>query len=201
MKTKLFMNYPINEIFCSYQGEGFNTGLRAVFIRLSGCNLQCPFCDTDHKENKILNIEQIIDDIQQYDCPNIIITGGEPTIHDLRPLLSALKTLKKWVAIETNGTNDLSNIEDLIDYIAVSPKGQIKLRKADEVRVLSYDLSKEQVLDIGRSISAKHYFLSPLDIDGIFNIIETIKLLSEVNEAKEKEWFLSIQTHKLAGIR
>ncbi len=195
------MNYPINEIFLSYQGEGFNIGRKCMFIRLSGCNLQCPYCDTEHQKHKILTIEEIIDEISRENCENIVITGGEPTIYRLRPLLHELKELGKWIALETNGTNDIEDISDILDYIAVSPKGNVRISHADEVRVLTYHLNKDRIIEIGRSISAKHYFLSPVDIDGVFNILETMILLSQVNEAREKEWFFSIQAHKLAGIR
>ena len=195
------MNYPINEIFLSYQGEGFNTGRKCMFIRFSGCNLQCPYCDTEHKKNKILTIKDIIYEVRQHDCENIVITGGEPTIHDLRPLLYELKRIRKQIAIETNGTNEIGDISELLDYVAVSPKEKIGIRHADEVRVLTYHLNKDQIIEIGRTIRAKHYFLSPVDINGVFNILETMLLLSQVNDAQEKEWFLSFQTHKLAGIR
>lgn len=195
------MNYPINEIFLSYQGEGFNIGRKCMFIRLSGCNLQCPYCDTEHQKHKILTIEDIIDEIRQHDCENIVITGGEPTIYRLRPLLYELKELGKWIALETNGTNNIQDISDMIDYVAVSPKDKIGIRQADEVRLLTYHLSKDRIIEIGRMIRAKHYFLSPVDSDGAFNILETMILLSQVNEVQEKEWFFSIQAHKLAGIR
>lgn len=195
------MNYPINEIFLSYQGEGFNTGRKCMFIRFSGCNLRCPYCDTEHEKYKLLTIKDIVYEVRQHDCENIVITGGEPTIHDLRPLLYELKRIRKQIAIETNGTNEIGDISDMIDYVAVSPKEKIRIRHADEVRVLAYHLNKDQIIGIGRTINAKHYFLSPVDINGVFNILETMLLLSQVNDAQEKEWFLSLQTHKLAGIR
>lgn len=112
------MLYPINEIFYSIQGEGHYTGRAAVFIRLAGCNLNCSWCDTDHSkkiemdEYEIYKKVREISNIGKINSSSlIVITGGEPTIHDLGPLLNILfdglvdEILEYWgdIAIETNG--------------------------------------------------------------------------------------------------
>ena len=68
----------INEIFYSIQGEGYFTGTPAVFVRFSGCNLRCPFCDTEHKEGKMLSDDDIIAEINRYPALHVVLTGGEP---------------------------------------------------------------------------------------------------------------------------
>lgn len=80
------MKYKVVEIFKSLQGEGFNTGKEVVFIRLSGCNLKCSFCDTNHEKFTELSIDEIIKKVLEFRVNSLIITGGEPMIHNLLPL-------------------------------------------------------------------------------------------------------------------
>ena len=67
----------INEIFYSIQGEGYFTGTPTVFVRFSGCNLRCPFCDTEHKEGKMLSDDDIIAEINRYPALHVVLTGGD----------------------------------------------------------------------------------------------------------------------------
>ena len=96
----------VNEIFYSLQGEGYFTGRPAVFIRLSGCNLKCPFCDTDFSEYKDMTEEEIVDEVCKLsiDCHFVVITGGEPTLQDCTYLIDLLHRNKYSVAMESNGT-------------------------------------------------------------------------------------------------
>ena len=68
----------INEIFYSLQGEGYHTGIPAVFVRFSGCNLRCPFCDTQHEEGTLMSDEDIVMEVAKYSTQIVILTGGEP---------------------------------------------------------------------------------------------------------------------------
>ncbi|QCX32876.1 7-carboxy-7-deazaguanine synthase QueE [Caloramator sp. E03] len=111
--------YKIAEIFNSVQGEGSYLGCPASFIRLSGCNLHCSWCDTDFSLKYIMTAEEIIDKIKY---EKVIITGGEPTIYDLKPLLLELKKRSKVTMLETNGTNPTDDIRHLLDWIVCSPK-------------------------------------------------------------------------------
>ena len=198
--------YAIVEIFESLQGEGFNTGMPAVFIRFGKCNLACPWCDTDYQTFSLMTLQQIADQVTAFSAKNIIITGGEPTIQpNLENLLSYFKTLGYFLAIETNG---LKPVPPQIDYIATSPKRlyqhkyqQRCITHADEVRIVNDD---ENILsfcqEIAKKIEAKHYFLSPCEQQGEMNLLDTIRKLGQLNENAEIKWQLSIQTHKLVGI-
>ena len=118
------MRYPVIEVFTSVQGEGTFSGLGADFIRLAGCNLRCSWCDTVHSYDvaaaTMLDAEEILAK-WQFGQPIVVITGGEPTLYDLGPLVQALKARGNFVTLETNGTNPVPAAWG-IDWITVSPK-------------------------------------------------------------------------------
>jgi len=120
MNTK----YPVVEVFESIQGEGSFMGLGATFIRLAGCNLSCTWCDTkyafDDKAARMLDATDILI-TWKFTQPIVVITGGEPTLYDLGPLVRALKEQGRFVTLETNGTNLVPEVWGL-DWITVSPK-------------------------------------------------------------------------------
>jgi 7-carboxy-7-deazaguanine synthase len=100
----------INEIFYSIQGEGNWTGKPNIFIRTSGCNLRCSYCDTKYAYDsyKEMSIIEILDEINKYNCKNICITGGEPLIQkDLIILVKELLENKYKICIETNGSVEI----------------------------------------------------------------------------------------------
>lgn len=195
------MKYKVNEIFQSLQGEGFNQGKNVIFIRLSGCNLSCKWCDTEHSSYTELSLPEIITEISNYNVKSVIITGGEPTLHNLTPLLKELKGLSYWIGIESNGTNSFKEIREYLDYIAISPKDFFQATKVNEVRLVNAGLSLDHLKKIERKISADKYFLSPLDNGQNMNIFDTMKLLGEINEVSTNKWHLSLQLHKLANIK
>lgn len=117
--------YPIAEIFTSIQGEGTFQGHPANFIRLVGCNLNCPWCDTKNIQKitpmtEMLTSKQIVSRIDAR-IPLTVITGGEPTLHNLKELSEELHSLGAIVAIETNGTRAIPEAWN-IDWITCSPK-------------------------------------------------------------------------------
>jgi len=115
----------ISEIFYSIQGEGRLAGTPSVFIRTAGCPLRCKWCDTkyawDSSAGTNYSIEQIIDQIEQFDCKYVVITGGEPmTAENLLPLTQKLKKSAKHITIETAC---IAFVPDLpCDLMSISPK-------------------------------------------------------------------------------
>ena len=119
----------VNEIFYSLQGEGKTTGLPTVFIRLTGCNLRCSYCDTKYAyyKGKELETTEIIEKIEKYNCKNVCITGGEPLLQkDIAEFTEKIKKLGYLIKIDTNGTypEKLKELIDkkLVDYIAMDIK-------------------------------------------------------------------------------
>ncbi|MFD1600469.1 7-carboxy-7-deazaguanine synthase QueE [Halobellus rarus] len=116
---------PINELFYSLQGEGELAGVPSVFIRTSGCNLRCWFCDSYHTSweptHGQMDLEEIIAEVQSYEKANhVVLTGGEPLIHDRSvDLLQRLDELGYHTTVETNGT---IYRDAPIDLASISPK-------------------------------------------------------------------------------
>ncbi|WP_207951333.1 7-carboxy-7-deazaguanine synthase QueE [Mannheimia granulomatis] len=199
-------SFPIVEIFESLQGEGFNTGMPAIFVRFGKCNLTCPWCDTNYNQFESWTLGDILAKVRGYSAKNIIITGGEPTIQpNLSLLLDQLKQEDYFLAIETNG---LKEIPPQIDYIATSPKRmyQEKYQRrciafANEVRVVVDGEVQEFCEQLENKIKAEHYYLSPCEVEGKMNLLDTITQLGLLNQRPNKpKWQLSIQTHKMVGI-
>ncbi len=104
----------INEIFHSIQGEGATMGIPTVFIRLTGCNLDCIWCDTEYAKNQgdKMSIPQILDEIGKYKCQQVCVTGGEPMYQPETPkLIHTLLDNGYLVTLETNGSINLENLE------------------------------------------------------------------------------------------
>ena len=195
------MTYDLVEIFESLQGEGRNMGRPCVFVRFAGCNLACPWCDTDIAKRFSSSLDDLIAEIGQYRPKSVVLTGGEPTLVDAMPeLVAALKRRGYWIAVETNGTRDAEWLQ-FTDYIACSPKAEfpesIALARADEVRVVA---SSEHVAQFCRwvrgRIAATDYYVSPCERDGEMDFATAKAVMSELDG-----WSLSVQLHKLLGFR
>ena len=193
--------YKVNEIFYSLQGEGFYTGHAAVFIRFSGCNLKCPFCDTDFRKYTEMTKTEILLEVAKYPTDLVVFTGGEPTLQLTASLIEGIHGLHKIAAIETNGTRD---VPDNIDWITVSPKNNyvsysiLKLKKANEVKVVMDDLVNYS--DPTFNIEADYYYIQPCDTgDEKRNkaIIERVVKFIEDNP----KYRLSLQTQKILHVR
>jgi 7-carboxy-7-deazaguanine synthase len=114
----------IAEIFRSVQGEGLLTGVPSVFVRTSGCNLRCWFCDTPYTswrpEGNDVSTDEIVAQVEEWDCPNVVVTGGEPMLWaELIPLCQRLHATGRHITIETAGTLYLPVVCNLI---SISPK-------------------------------------------------------------------------------
>ena len=207
--------YAIKEIYYTIQGEGFHTGRPAVFVRFSGCNLWtgreedrhkaiCQFCDTDFwgtdgveggkytKESLSTKIKELwpIDSDKIF----IVCTGGEPALQLDQELVDYLHQKDIEIAIETNGTLALP---DHIDWICMSPKAhtEIVVSKGHEIKIVfpqkGIDPSDFESLDY------QHYYLQPMDSveqeENIFKVQEYCLL--------HPKWKMSLQTHKILGIK
>lgn len=186
----------VNEIFYSIQGEGRHTGTPAIFIRFSGCNLKCSFCDTEHEPYEELTEDEIVASIAGYPASHTVITGGEPTLQLTASLVDKLHRIGKFVQIETNGSVALpENCQ--VDWITCSPKSlPVVLSRIDELKVVYFgqDMSQYNRFD------ANEYYLQPCDTkDEAKNahyISETINYIKS-----NPKWKLSLQTQKILKVR
>jgi len=180
------MKRKINEIFYSLQGEGFWTGTPIIFIRFSGCNLHCDFCDTQHDSFTEMTDSEILAQIAVFPCKRVCLTGGEASLQIDEKLIELLHENGYIIHIETNGTKPLP---DGIDWVTLSPKSeQIALTKANELKIIFQAKNLQQWL----SFNAEHFFLQPCSCR---NTGETIRYI-----LANPQWRLSLQTHKYLNI-
>ena len=210
------MSYAVKEIFYTLQGEGANAGRAAVFCRFSGCNLWsgreadrsqavCQFCDTDFVGTdgdgggKFDTADALADAIAGRWPQNpagqklVVCTGGEPLLQLDVALIEALHRRSFIIAVETNGT---IAVPAGVDWVCVSPKTGAKLvvTSGDELKVVY-----PQAIDPNGylELDFKHFFLQPMDgPDSAASTAAAIRFCGE-NPA----WRLSLQTHKIIGIR
>ena len=219
--------FRVNDIFYSLQGEGHNTGRAAVFVRFAGCNLRCPFCDTEFDTYRemtadeiVAEISDIVNSLQQIANPIqhfAVLTGGEPTLQVDEALVDLMHQHGFEVAMESNGTRPAPRN---LDWLTVSPKvnGEWWLvsgegRLPDELKVVfDEDTDPESFLPIPRQSSTTHS-LSPLiasplpilylqpcdtgDADRNARIIN--RCIDYIKQ--HPNWRLSLQTHKLVGFK
>lgn len=186
----------INEIFYSLQGEGFFMGTPAVFIRFSGCNMACPFCDTDHESHYEATVEDIITRISEYPSRHVVITGGEPSLQLTADFVDVLHAHGYFVQVETNGTMKLS---DNVDWITCSPKNDaVVYDKVNELKVVYQ--GREQNMTQYDGIAASVYCLQPCDVKDDGRNADIVSDTIEYIKAHPK-WRLSLQTHKILNVR
>jgi organic radical activating enzyme len=198
--------YKVVETFRSIQSEGFHAGTPALFIRLFGCNLDCKFglwkCDEPlHKEVDTVtqySIYELLELAEASEMKHIVITGGEPSMHDLTKLISKLRKQGHYVQIETNGLN-LSNIHNA-NYITYSPK-MTWADNAPELKSGFHELkllaSPEYVPNIDKWALVKRKYIQPIadgDKINIGNVRWCAKWVTN-----HPTWKLSLQTHKWYG--
>ena len=196
--------YSVNEIFYSIQGEGQRAGTANIFIRFSGCNLQCKRetegfdCDTEFTSGRKLTAAEIVNICHQIapQATAIILTGGEPSLQVDEQLIAALKKENFFLAIETNGTTALPAG---IDWVTVSPKTAEHTLRQKTAHEVKYVRAEHQAIP-KPSIEALHYLISPAcQSDGSYRRAD---LQWCVNLVKENpKWKLSLQTHKLLEVR
>lgn len=141
------VSYPVMEHFYTIQGEGKFTGNAAYFIRLGGCDVGCVWCDVkeswDASIHPQMSVSELLNEVEKHPGNFVVLTGGEPAMYDLNPLVDALQAAGKTVAIETSGSYDLLG---KVDWYTFSPK-KFKApvtdayQKANELKVVIYHKS------------------------------------------------------------
>lgn len=208
--------YRINEIFYSLQGEGYNTGRAAVFIRFAGCNLRCPFCDTEFERYQEMTLDDIVRSVSDYPDPChtlAVLTGGEPTLQADWQLVDALKKVGYEVTMESNGT---MLPPDNIDFLTLSPKTP-KIQVAPNTK---YQKELKMVFSSKEQFEQLLHALETSNGEAFFNFAsETVSCYLQPCDTGDAEcnrqimqdcvayikehphWRLSLQTHKLIGIK
>jgi organic radical activating enzyme len=194
---------PVMEAFYTLQGEGFHQGKAAYFIRLAGCDVGCVWCDVkeswDENIYPLQSIEEIVANAKKNPSRLIVITGGEPTLHNLEELTAALKKEKFSIHIETSGSSPLTGE---LDWICLSPK-KFKpplpeiLLKANELKIIVFNKSDflwAEKYAARVSSSCKLYLQPEWEKAAIVTplIIDYIK--------ENPKWQLSLQIHKYINV-
>lgn len=196
----------VNEIFHSLQGEGLNAGTPAVFVRFSGCNLKCPFCDTDHEPGRMMSDDEIVEAVSRWTTPLIVLTGGEPTLWVDTPLLEALHAATGAViAMETNGTMP---VPEGVDWVTLSPKQEIgghgsdlpvAITHADEIKVVDMGQPLDPYFSLPCRTAATVMYLQPCHVPNArlaaANRARTVQRVLE-----DPRWRMSVQIHRYLEI-
>lgn len=194
---------PIVETFHSIQGEGRWTGTNAFFIRLGGCDVGCPFCDTKHSWNAKRHPQRSVADLTQEAIDAnpaiVVITGGEPLLHDLNPLTRSLKSLGLRIHLETSGAHPLSGE---FDWITLSPKPfkpphSSVYPHVNEVKVV---IAKLEDFVWAEQQAEKVPATAVRSLQPEANTPESTQLVFDYVLA-HRDWCISLQTHKLLGVR
>ncbi len=194
---------PVMEMFYSIQGEGFNTGKAAFFIRIGGCDVGCHWCDVkeswDARLHPLTPVHKIVEEVKKYPAKAVVITGGEPLLYNLDFLCQKLKSLSISIFLETSGTCSLSGT---FDWICVSPKSQLPptkemLQLADELKIIIHEENdfnfaissipfvKDKCLLYLQPEWSRHELMLPLITDFVM---------------QNPRWMVSLQSHKYMKI-
>jgi len=223
--------YPVNDIYPCIQGEGSQTGLAMIMLRLQGCGVGCPWCDTKEtwafgdRRTRRDTIEEVlgtnplwcdveadeialyVSDLTREGGPQwILISGGEPAVNNLAPLVRELQVHRYKVALETSGTA-LGHVGAGFDWITVSPKLNmpggltVKPRAMSEANEIKFPVGKEQDIQNLIGLMQKGFIregtaicLQPISLSPT-----ATKLCEEM--ARQHGWRLSVQVHKLLQLR
>lgn len=218
--------YPVNEIFESIQGEATHAGTPSVFVRLQGCPVGCPWCDTKHTwpldagdevsqgmvqekaadapTHARVDLAALREVARHHHAAHVVITGGEPCMHDLVPLTAALLEQRKTVQVETSGTFPVRVAP--ATWVTVSPKFNMPgglavrldaLHRADELKC---------VIGRARDIDTVLEHVIPHARAGVPIWLQPVSLSRKatelcISEAARHGWRVSLQSHRLIGVR
>jgi organic radical activating enzyme len=195
--------YPIMEHFFTIQGEGTYSGRAAYFIRIAGCDVGCVWCDVkeswDKEQHTTMTIKEIIEKVAESKTDFVVITGGEPAMYDLRPLVDQLKSLGITIAIETSGCYPLQGD---VDWYCFSPKkfkapcDEAYLR-ANELKVI---INHPSDLDWANKHAEKVLDSCQLFLQPEWSNTEKLLPLIISYVKGNLKWKISLQTHKYMNI-
>ncbi|HRD01352.1 MAG TPA: 7-carboxy-7-deazaguanine synthase QueE [Candidatus Saccharicenans sp.] len=201
----------ISEIFFSAEGEGGRQGEPTIFIRLTGCNLRCDFCDTKYAwdEGKETNQKIIYSKVvvikERYKTNWVSLTGGEPLLQDIRPLVDRLKRAGFKIQIETNGTKPLNF---LVDWLTVSPKPpdffstQSCRRQATEAKlVVTKNLKLAEIEKVRREFPARTVIWLQPESNEDWSYRRGWRLFQLAAKTGLKNVRLGCQLHKIYSLR
>lgn len=215
----------LHSIFHTIQGEGPFCGTPSVFVRLAGCNLQCPACDTDYTQGRrAASVQEILDKVQEYQSSGlVVITGGEPFRQDITRLLNVLTDAGFYVQIETNGTLEpveypYSTMPDIRTgvYVVCSPKaGKVHPRINDVACCFKYVIAHNSIHDDGLPLRAlehraspyvarppKHWarpiYLQPMDSKD--EELNRLNLQAAIDSCMKFGYILQLQIHKIINM-
>jgi 7-carboxy-7-deazaguanine synthase len=217
------MRYPVNDMYTAIQGEGVQTGVAMVLLRLHGCAVGCPWCDTretwdfvpDNETGSLaaalganpryayLTAPEIANYIQhQYPGPRwVLLTGGEPAQYDLAPLVTALHAAGYQVALETSGTA-LGHAHAALDWVCVSPKIDMPGGLAIQMAALTTADEIKHVVGTQRDIDRLDALLAAADLKpGVQICLQPVSQSAKATQlcietVQRRGWRLSVQTHK-----
>lgn len=217
-----FGKLQVHSIFPTIQGEGPFAGQPATFIRLYGCNLQCPMCDTDYTSKRAMfGIEEIEDVLSELMAPNklVVITGGEPFRQDIKLLVNFLVQHSVTVQIETNGTLFVPGLLYNRITIVCSPKtGEVNKSLLPFIKTFKYVLHADDVdvkdglpiHALGHPVAEKVYrptrgtfelsqiLVQPVDTGDVYENGRHLKAAKE--SCLKFGYTLSLQQHKIIGV-
>ncbi|MDR1887117.1 MAG: 7-carboxy-7-deazaguanine synthase QueE [Prevotellaceae bacterium] len=193
---------PLAESFYSLQGEGCHSGKAAFFVRLGGCDVCCDFCDSkstwNAKRSRTVSVKEIVDTVLQTNADTVIVTGGEPTIHNLDSLCRLLRENSRACFLETAGNHDITGEWD---WICVSPKLNSpplaeNLRKANELKVIvKHPADLEWAEQNAALTDGCLLFLQPE-----WSVHEQITPCIVDYIKQNPQWILSVQLHKYIDV-
>jgi organic radical activating enzyme len=211
-------HYPITEHFFSLQGEGTNVGKPAYFLRLSGCNVRCDFCDSknswDDANAEQMSIQKIVDFVKKSNAKNVVITGGEPLLHNLDELC---KTLREQISgvnlwLETSGTATFSGD---FDWVCLSPKKHCpplseNYAKANELKIIienpdDFKFAETQAKQVNSNSEALNEVNCELFLQAEWSACKDVScnvptmIMDYI--LKHPKWRLSVQIHKMINIQ
>jgi 7-carboxy-7-deazaguanine synthase len=204
------MTLLVNEIFFSIQGESTWAGLPFVFIRLTGCNLRCRYCDTRYAyaQGERLEVDDVLQKVAAFACPRVTITGGEPLVQDHTPDLAARLLEKGYrVTLETNGSLDIGSLDRrcirimdikcpssgmhahnrMSNLPLLGPQDQVKFVLADKA---DFQFALEKLDALGSHVPPEHILFSPA-----YEALPADRLAGWMLEA-HVEARLQVQLHK-----